>query len=490
MSQIDTPRRMSVQSEVIFIQETVSKMIGQKLPLQFAQSPLYRHFQKYAYLPSISYLKTVEAIDSLFNLYTLKLKEQLKKCVHFAVTCDGWLDRNGVNLLGVTVHFIDASFKLRSLTLGIKKLDSGTAINLEQVLRDILDDAGLDPANMSALVTDGASAMVAMARGFLGVPHFICVAHFLNRLIGEILECTVLTGKTQPSSTTLLKLVEQLRAVVIQTRNTKAAKRALKLAGTPPPPLYIETRWSSLYGMLHNSITFKSKLEEALRLHVEPSKRVSFPDEHAWSTYQVLLEVIEPLNQLQEWMGGENYVTSSSMISRCKQIHEQLKRMDIGAARPANHAERVRQPMVTASLKYFASHTQHLYHTSATIVLAMLDPRMKSSVTQHWDTFVHAVREFFTLHPYIPPSEENSSPERPSKTRTNVRDDLETELEIYHTTNFPCQRPALEYWDWVKVELPMLAYFSKAKLCTPATSVPTERLFSVCGYATLQGVLA
>ena len=61
-----------------------------------------------------------------------------------------------------------------------------------------------------------------------------------------------------------------------------------------------------------------------------------------------------------------------------------------------------------------------------------------------------------------------------------VDDSPEAEIEMY-LTEAPCKTPALAWWRMNQAKYPRLAKIVRDLLCVPATSTPSERIFSVAG---------
>jgi hypothetical protein len=99
------------------------------------------------------------------------------------ISSDGWTSRAGDTYLGVTYHFINSDWILRSVTVDCEKLEgSTTGEQLTHKVPTAWDRSGC--AGVTANVTDCEPAMVKMGRMVwedCGVPHYGCSYHCLEK---------------------------------------------------------------------------------------------------------------------------------------------------------------------------------------------------------------------------------------------------------------------------------------------------------------------
>ena len=122
---------------------------------------------------------------------TLKV-EMIDK--HFTITCGHWTSIAGTNYLGVTVHYVNEKWKMKSFTLScVEHVGKAKADDILLELSNAWKSYNLDPKNMVGVVTDTAPVMGVFGRQLPGVvPHFYCVDHVIelttvNNMIYDLL---------------------------------------------------------------------------------------------------------------------------------------------------------------------------------------------------------------------------------------------------------------------------------------------------------------
>ena len=124
-------------------------------------------------------------VTSVISMQAARVKATLKKELedkHLALTCNHWTSLAGHNYLGVTAHYINESWKLKSFTLSCNE-HTGTS-KADDILRELTNawtSYELNPDRIIGVVTDTAPVMGSFGRQLPeGVPHFYCVDHVLE----------------------------------------------------------------------------------------------------------------------------------------------------------------------------------------------------------------------------------------------------------------------------------------------------------------------
>ena len=102
-----------------------------------------------------------------------------------SLTTDMWTSEANDAYLGLTSHFLLADFELVSLCLAVEPFTGRhTGVNIASCLKQILRDFNIDPAAVSAVITDNASNMdLALRLGEWNSRH--CFGHTLQLTIDD-----------------------------------------------------------------------------------------------------------------------------------------------------------------------------------------------------------------------------------------------------------------------------------------------------------------
>jgi hypothetical protein len=125
-------------------------------------------------------------------LYDEKKRLALKsaqEAVSFSVTFDGWTCRDNASYLGLTMHWIDNGFHLRSLVLGLEELkERHTGEYLSEVLCRWTAQYGIGVRDIVASVTDSGANMLKAARDLGLRIRLRCFAHQVHNAVKHALQ--------------------------------------------------------------------------------------------------------------------------------------------------------------------------------------------------------------------------------------------------------------------------------------------------------------
>lgn len=108
--------------------------------------------------------KFMTTLGEQFTKMKSTLREFLGKQKHLCLTTDVWSSR-AQSYLGVTVHFLNASFCRESFVLAFKELKCRqTYKELAKALNDVFEDYGIKKSQITNIVTDGGSAFCKMLK--------------------------------------------------------------------------------------------------------------------------------------------------------------------------------------------------------------------------------------------------------------------------------------------------------------------------------------
>ena len=206
----------------------------------------------------------------------------------FSLTSDIWTSINQEAFLGLTVHYIDSDWNLRSFLLDIIPFAiKHTGLNIAREIIRVLEEFNIS-TKIIALTTDNDSAMIACGKEIadtldneissMTFSHYHCVAHVLNLGVKNGLKTVdnsiLKARKIAITIKKLTRLCDSLRTFCT-LKNIKYLK----------PILDVETRWNSTYYMLKR---FK-ELEPALALLAADDRTINalYPDDEDWRSIKV-----------------------------------------------------------------------------------------------------------------------------------------------------------------------------------------------------------
>jgi len=168
-----------------------------------------------------------------------------------AVTTDMWTSSNNQAYMGVTAHWLDASFSMQSKCLAVKPAPgSHTAEFISAELTEVLADCTIDPNQLTVVTDSGANVKKAITQMPL-VKWRPCFAHTLQLVVNG--------GLAARDVSELPKLLAKARAIVGHFRRSPLATSQLEMKqkqlNLPSHKLLQDcpTRWNSQVKLLINS---------------------------------------------------------------------------------------------------------------------------------------------------------------------------------------------------------------------------------------------
>lgn len=182
-----------------------------------------------------------------------------------ALTQDAWTSSAVLAFLSLTVHYMDAQFKLHSLPLECSPFPgSHTAVAIAAKTEEMLSRAGISPAYVSAVVADNAANQVA-AGALADFDSVACAPHTLQLTVKQILE--------EPSVAELLTVTRSivgsfkhsaLKGAELKEEQERAGLRIRRLLQD------VRTRWSSTWRHLLSLRESKRAVKVICSRYAEP----------------------------------------------------------------------------------------------------------------------------------------------------------------------------------------------------------------------------
>ncbi|KAK1889339.1 Zinc finger BED domain containing protein 1 [Dissostichus eleginoides] len=450
-------------------------------------------------LPSRRVLK--EMVVKRYEEEKTKAKAVMERVEAVSLTADMWTSINMDAYLAVTCHYVDDSAKLATVLLGVLPFpETHTAVNITAAMRSLMEEWGTE-GKVTSIVTDAGANMVASVRS-LNVRHAFCFAHSLNLVVKKSLDAT-------PG---LQDLRTRARKVVTFFKTSTTAKEKLREVqeqmNRPVLKLIqeVDTRWNSTYLMLQRLFKERQSVGAALATLKTDVRPLSSED---YETADACLQLLSPFFQATVELSEEKRVSGSKIIPMTKML--MLYLYDTIGKTSHDTAKLLGQNMVSNMQNKFDTTESQTALTLSTL----LDPRFKTigfynqvqaaASVKRLTAFCTQLRK--NAQPDTPTEEQPSTSAQPApanvdnpsstglnlwetldrdaseaRTARNATADATVEVQRY-MTDPPLERSKdpLAYWVDHQNVYPNLFKLAKQFLCMPASSVPSERVFSKCG---------
>ncbi|KAH9374227.1 hypothetical protein HPB48_013712 [Haemaphysalis longicornis] len=469
-----TARALSTTKEESIAQALVTWIVSSSRPLSIVEDDGLANVLKIAsgspcYQPPSR--RAVDArVGALYNRKKSDVQAELSTSSFISLTADFWTSVTNDAYLGVTAHWIDDDWVLRSATLQVRHIPEWHAA--DQCASEILE-AAIDwriDANVVAVCTDNARK-ICLGVEKANFQNLKCAAHTLQLCVQKAL-----------SVTGVERLLAVCRRVVCHFKHSSSHQAVLSKhasdLGMPRKKLQedIATRWNSTYVMINSLIELKEPLRRAMEDATDSKTLTPHITGAEWDWLEQLRDTLKPLLDVTELLEGYKYVTRSVLIPALKLLKN---------AMTTNGCDPAFICRFKAMLVYSVEERLLAWpHYSDYEVATSLDPRFKSLACIDRDRREHVWerRSSAGLLSRAATPAENT----PSKKRKH-HFVAENEEQIT-----PCQVPLyrsmaevadddldpLEWWRVQSSLLSELAPVVKMLLCVPVTSTPCERVFS------------
>ena len=397
--------------------------------------------------------------------------EEMREAEFVACTTDFWTSVANDSYIGVTAHFIGEDFTLKHRLLCLRKYSSDkTGDNIRNTFTAIIVEWQFQD-KLEAVVTDAAANCI-KAFEKSNFEHITCNAHNLHNAV-----CHALKLETVES------LMKSVRAIVGHFKHSSKQEEKLKnkqqSLGKPVSKLQQEvvTRWNSTFNMIDSILDNEESVDSVLK---ESKKHSDLQlAKSQWKQLRAFHDVLVQPAQITEQMSGSSYPTMSLIWPMFTTLVSNLDAVK-GVARAFADT-------IAAGIR---QRNGNFSSVSVEVLSSALDPRFKALSFVKDSLRAEVYRTILKLLKNI----DNHEP-MPKKSKQNQQQyalfgldapvessPAEVEWKSYLSEESPgLSVSCLSWWAVNKNRYPRLAVLARKYLCVPATSVPSEQLFSHAG---------
>lgn len=482
----------------------ITKMVAKDmLPISFVEGEGFRALMAFAEPEyTVPSRKTVTTrIEKLYAETAQDLRKSLSTVPKLALTTDAWTALTTESYVTITCHYI-INWELKSVVLQTRAMpERHTAENLANVLRSATESWGIQD-KVIACVHDNASNVVLANTEYLDWDSSPCYAHTLQLAINDGFKLTAINHVVVSAG----RLVSHFHH---STTATQALKQKQQQQNLPEHRLiqYCRTRWNSIHDMFERLLEQRWAVVAVLSdrgvTKLSDARTLDLTDD-SWSVIEELLPVLRSLKCATTALCGESGVSSSMIYPVTATLLSKHLRVAPGeSAKVSQYKE-----AVSVSLKRRLAPNEVDSALKVPFIASFLDPRhkhMKFADDAVRDALKARVQELISALPEstdVPENIDDPEPGTSEEAAKRPRYDNESaiatlfgeeyhsetsttlEMEFSHYCDEKCIPPHLDPLAWWKVnetKYERLAQLAKAYLCVPATSVPSERVFSAAG---------
>ncbi|MBN3302803.1 ZBED4 protein, partial [Amia calva] len=425
---------------------------------------------KYTILSRAHFTHTV--VTNLYNESKAKLVQTLKEAESIAITTDGWTSRGTQSYITITAHTINSDWEMVNVVLQTRLLfESHTGANIAEDLQAAVTDWELNRPNHGiAIVTDNARNMDVAVREAGLEPHTINLA--------------TQAGLGVPRVTRSLGRVRRVAAFFHRSSTATAVLMSKqKLLQLPSHKLIMDvtTRWNSTLDMLDRYLEQQAAIAAALTSPEIRQNARNTLDSCDITDAEDLVKLLNPLKTATTVLCDEKSPTLSLIVPLKSMIEQSMTPND------GDSTTRREQSSVIFRADTTGMHTTNCWRAQRWTPAGVSEERGEEAAGgAHYPT--HGGEGALGAEAEVtePASKKTAledllgdsfftEPEQPNR-------GIERENELYRReASIPLSSCPLKWWRENGSQYPLLSPIAKAYLSIPATSVPSECVFSTAG---------
>ena len=407
---------------------------------------------------------------------------------YLSFTMDAWSSSvNDTALLSLTAHWIDSQFKRVSAVLNAQCLtEAHTGEYIAAQVLSMLEKWEIALQRVHLVITDNASNMAKAMRD-ASLPHFGCFAHSLQLAINDGL----LSQKIVKDIIAICKsIVGHFHRSSVASHNLKRIQESLNI---PQHKLKqnVQTRWNSTFCML----TSVQEQKMALAAYAAENSGVQQLSSHQLDVMKRVIEILSPVEEITRSISAD-LAAISIVIPYIRILTRALeKNTDDSGIRTMK-----RELLHSLKLRF-----NRIEENKQLSLATFLDPRFKDKFFS--SNIVKAtikeilLEEMSKLDTGLQGNTEMEGPTRPKRVcplKSSILLDVFSEIVADSSEDPPTSISEVDrylsvplidfktgdpfmWWSQHCQEFPILSKLARQFLSAPATSVPSERLFSAAG---------
>lgn len=437
------------------------------------------------------------AIPELYERTREQIAAKVKKeSQYFSATTDLWSSCTSDPYLCLTIHYIDSEWNLQSHCLQANYMpEDHTGEHLQDALTTSFTEWGVDSTKLVAITTDNGSN-IKLACELLTWMRVSCFGHNLDLAINK--------GLNDPRIDRVIGLCRKVvSSFSYSWKRQKELREAQRQKNLPEKKLKgdVITRWGSKVEMMQRIM----EQQDAIRIVLSQDRKVSHlvPTWQDFDVLESVLEAVKGFADLTDLLSGEKRITCSAIKPLIEVINSKIV------------APKTSDTPLTVEVKERIKHdlNARYQHEAMSLLLdtcAFLDPRFKDRFSMEDEPVVKLMDEIKVYGDQnevlqvgerasqdslqVPPKKKgkfssifgtgsaSSSTSSTNAGTVSVSDQCKRELEIYlQYPSLDIDESPLQWWKLECKRLPLLSIAARKYLCVCATSVTSERVFSIGG---------
>lgn len=315
---------------------------------------------------------------------------------------------------------------------------------------------------------------------------YVCAAHRLQNSVKD-----AIVGKhIQSLLAASRKLVGHFKHSALKTSLLDDKQRELGVVQPKHVVQDVQTRWNSSFFMLKRLTELQIPIQLILGDMPDKDRRNLDLTANQWALARQILELLEAIDAITTKLSGQQYVTISWYLPLLTALRRQCTSEDDDDSLPLSDLKDRLGDSLARRFHLLVNNS-----SSVPVLAAALDPRFRDlaslSAEEREEVQEELVAGASGVEPTSPPESCEPCPKKKMTPLDLLLGDEANEPEaasvLQEVKMYMGEPPAkrsvdpLQWWSLNLERFPRLALLAKKYLCIPATSTPSERVFSTAG---------